>query len=127
MSEENVCTCSGVDKDALVGPQVAKVEQHHVGSDVVDRKGCGLLEAHALRDEEGVAGRHHCHLLPEPKAVQHHHLITHLEEKTQEAAVCHKREIINRHKYGQITKNSYIALYLLYTGLIWKTMENMAF
>lgn len=62
-------TCSGMDEDALVGPQVAKVKQHHVGGDVVDREGGSLLEAHALRDEEGVVCWCHHHLLPQPKAV----------------------------------------------------------
>lgn len=83
-----ISTCSSMDEDALVGPQVAKIKQHHVGSDIVDRKGCCLLKAHALWDEEGVACRHHRHLLPEPKAVQHHHLITDLEQKAQEDTEC---------------------------------------
>lgn len=77
-------TCSSMDEDALVGPQVAEVKQHHVGGDVVDGKGCRLLEAHALRDEEGVARWHHSHLLPEPEAVQHHHLIADLEQEAHE-------------------------------------------
>lgn len=71
-----------MNEDTLVGPQVAKVKQHHIGSDVVDREGCCLLKAHALWDEEGVVCRHHRHLLPQPEAVQHHHLITDLEQKT---------------------------------------------
>lgn len=76
-------TCSGVDEDALVGPQVPEVKQHHVGGDVVDREGGSLLETHALRDEEGVVcGRHH-HLLPQPEAVQHHHLIADLEQRME--------------------------------------------
>lgn len=75
-------TCSSMNEDTLVGPQVAKVKQHHIGSDVVDREGCCLLKAHALRDEEGVVCRHHRHLLPQPEAVQHHHLVTDLEQKT---------------------------------------------
>lgn len=79
-----VLTCSSVNQDTLVGPQVAEVKQHHVGGDVVDREGGGLLEAHALRDEEGVVGRGHHHLLPQPEAVQHHHLITNLEERRRE-------------------------------------------
>lgn len=76
-------TCSSMNEDALVGPQVAKVEQHHIGGDVVDGESRRLLEAHALWDEEGVACRHCHHLLPQPEAVQHHHLITDLEQKTR--------------------------------------------
>ena len=72
-----------MDEDALVGPEVAEVEQHHVGGDVVDGKGRRLLEAHALWDEEGVGRRHHRHLLPEPEAAQHHHLIADLEQRAQ--------------------------------------------
>lgn len=71
-------TGSNVNQDALVGPQVAKVEQHHVGGDVVDGEGGRLLEAHALWDEEGVARRRHHHLLPQPEAAQHHHLVADL-------------------------------------------------
>lgn len=77
-------TCSGVNEDALIGPQVAKVKQHHEGGDVVHGEGGRLLEAHALWDEEGVVGRHHRHLLPQPKAAQHHHLIADLEHKAQD-------------------------------------------
>lgn len=80
-------TCSGVNEDTLVGPQVAEVKEHHVGSDVVDRESGRLLEAHALWDEEGVARRHHRHLLPEPEAVQRHHLITDLEQNRKARAV----------------------------------------
>lgn len=71
-------TGSSVNQDALVGPQVAEVEQHHVGGDVVDGEGGRLLEAHALWDEEGVAHRRHHHLLPQPEAAQHHHLVADL-------------------------------------------------
>lgn len=71
-------TGGSVNQDALVGPQVAEVEQHHVGGDVVDGEGGRLLEAHALWDEEGVARRRHHHLLPQPKAAQHHHLVADL-------------------------------------------------
>lgn len=77
-------TCSGMDEDALVGSQVAKVKQHHVSGDVVDRKSRCLLEAHALRDEEGVVGRYHRHLLPQPEAAQNHHLVSHLEQEHPE-------------------------------------------
>lgn len=70
-----------MDEDTLVGPKVAEVEQHHVGGDVVDREGCCVLKAHAFWDEEGVGCWYHCHLLPQPKAAQHHHLITNLEQK----------------------------------------------
>lgn len=80
-------TCSGVDEHALVGPQVAKVEEHHVGGDVVDREGCGLFKSHAVWDEEGVAGRHRRHLLPQPIAVQHHHFIANLKQKVKEDMV----------------------------------------
>lgn len=73
-----------MNEDALVGPQVAKVKQHHEGSDVVHGEGRRLLEAHALWDEEGVVHRHHRHLLPQPKAAQHHHLITDLEQKARD-------------------------------------------
>lgn len=73
-----------MNEDALVGPQVAEVKQHHVGCDVVDRQGGGLLEAHALRDEEGVVRWCHHHLLPQPEAVQHHHLIADLEQRLRE-------------------------------------------
>lgn len=71
-------TGGSVNQDALVGPQVAEVEQHHVGGDVVDGEGGRLLEAHALWDEEGVARRRHHHLLPQPEAAQHHHLVADL-------------------------------------------------
>lgn len=74
-------TCSSMNEDALVGPQVAEVEQHHVGGDVVDGESCRLLEAHALWDEEGVVCRDHHHLLPQPEAVQHHHFIADLESE----------------------------------------------
>lgn len=67
-----------MNQDALVGPQVAEVEQHHVGGDVVDGEGGRLLEAHALWDVEGVVGRRHHHLLPQPEAAQHHHLVADL-------------------------------------------------
>lgn len=73
-----------MNQDALVGSQVAEVEQHHVGSDVVDGEGCCLLKAHALWDEEGVGCRDRRHLLPQAEAAQHHHLIADLEHKTQE-------------------------------------------
>jgi len=42
-------TCSHVDEDTLVGSEVSKVKQDHVGSDVVDKKSSGFLEAHPLR------------------------------------------------------------------------------
>lgn len=71
-----------MDQDALVGPQVAKVKQHQVGGDVVDWEGSCLLKTHPVWDEEGVAGWNHSHLLPQPKAVQHHHLVTNLKNKT---------------------------------------------
>lgn len=77
-----------MDEDALVGSQVAKVEQHHVGSDVVDREGGSLLEAHALGDEEGVVCWCHHHLLPQPKAVQHHYLVTDLKQRVQNRRNC---------------------------------------
>lgn len=72
-----------MDEDALVGSQVAEVEQHHVGGDVVDREGGSLLEAHPLWDEEGVVYCCHHHLLPQPEAVQHHHLVANLEKMVQ--------------------------------------------
>lgn len=74
-----------MNQDALVGPQVAEVEQHHVGGDVVDGEGGRLLEAHALWDEEGVARRRHRHLLPHPKAAQHHHLVADLPGREGDA------------------------------------------
>ena len=77
-------TCCSMNEDTLVGPQVAEVKQHHIGGDVVHGEGCRLLEAHALWDEEGVARRHHRHLLPQPEAVQHHHLVADLEKKAEE-------------------------------------------
>lgn len=73
-----------MNEDALVGPQVAEVKQHHVGSDVVHGEGCRLLKAHSLWDKEGVACRHRRHLLPQPEAVQHHHFITDLQQKACE-------------------------------------------
>lgn len=71
-------TGSSVNQDALLGPQVAEVEQHHVGGDVVDGQGGRHLEAHALRDEEGVGRRCDHHLLPQAEAAQNHHLVTNL-------------------------------------------------
>lgn len=80
-----------MDEDALARPQVAKIKQHHIGGDIVDRKGRRLLEAHALRDEEGVARWHRRHLLPEPKAIEHHHLITDLEQKKHKKTLAVKK------------------------------------
>lgn len=77
-------TCSGVDEHALVGSQVAKVEEHHVGGDVIHREGCSLFKSHPVWDEEGVAGRHCRHILPQPVAVQHHHFISHLKQKVKD-------------------------------------------
>lgn len=83
----SLLTGSGVNQDALVGSQVAEVEQHHVGGDVVDRQGGRLLEAHALWDEEGVARRCHHHLLPQPEAAQHHHLVADLPVRKERRSV----------------------------------------
>lgn len=63
---QELLTCSHVDEDTLVGSQISKVKQNHVGSDVVDKKSSSFLEAHPLRHWEGVTGRHIHHFLPEP-------------------------------------------------------------
>lgn len=68
-----------MDKYALVGTQVPKVEEHHVGGDVIDRKCRRLLKAHALGHQEGVCGRHHNYFLPQTAAIQNQNLITHLQ------------------------------------------------
>lgn len=63
---QELFTCSHMDEDTLVGSQVSKVKQNHVGSDVVNKKSSSLLEAHPLRHWEGVTGWHIHHFLPEP-------------------------------------------------------------
>lgn len=71
-------TCGHMDEYTLVGTQVPKVEKHHVGSDVIDRKCRRLLEAHAFGHQKCVCGFHHHHFLPQSAAVQNKYLITHL-------------------------------------------------
>ncbi len=72
-----------MDEYALVRTQVPKVEEHQVGSDVIDRKCRCLLKAHALRHQEGVCGRHHYYFLPHTAPVQNQDLITHLQTRKQ--------------------------------------------
>lgn len=91
-------TGSSVNQDALVGPQVAEVEQHHVGGDVVDGEGGRLLEAHALWDEEGVAHRRHHHLLPQPEAAQHHHLVADLPGEERRSLSRGEKQKHKRHR-----------------------------
>lgn len=66
MGWQELFTCSHVDEDTLVGSQVSKVKQDHVGSDVVDKKSSCFLKAHPLRHQESLTGWHVHDFLPEP-------------------------------------------------------------
>lgn len=72
-----------MDQYTLVGTQVPKIEEHHVGGDVIDRKCCRLLKAHALGHQEGVCGRHHYYFLPQAAAIQNQNLIAHLQMRKE--------------------------------------------
>lgn len=112
-------TGSSVNQDALVGPQVAEVEQHHVGGDVVDGEGGRLLEAHALWDEEGVAHRRHHHLLPQPEAAQHHHLVADLPGEERRSL---SRGEEQNHKRTQRSRFSFffLSFFLVSPTASWK-------
>ena len=73
-----------MDQDALAGPEVGHLEEHHVGGEVVHGQRRRLLEAHGVGHEEGLVSRHHHQLLPQATAAQHDDPVTGLRWEGEE-------------------------------------------